>query len=183
MFKRFQDLKPNSEGKISNNQLLEMNEFKFCPFKKFLPNALKLVTEDNYQQMSNKNTFLIGKSNTINGEDEANEINNKLTDLKKLGKNQNSKYINNNYLNKIDRSNTENSKEKLLLIDNNFKTKDSEINYLNKNSNNNLNGDVNVDVNYEPVNEHQYIDFSKFCEIMRVFNDKYPVDLKIICEF
>jgi hypothetical protein len=42
LYKKFLKLEPNPNGLISNTQLMELPEFKYCPFKSHLPRVFKL---------------------------------------------------------------------------------------------------------------------------------------------
>ncbi len=51
LFCKFCKLEPNSEFKISNNQLIELPEFKFCPFKSHLIRVFGLDnSKEDYKQ-------------------------------------------------------------------------------------------------------------------------------------
>ncbi len=63
-----------------------MNEFKFCPFKKFLPNAVKLENDEIAQDKANPIRNLY-KRNTIMVKDDnldEDELDKKLTNFRKL---------------------------------------------------------------------------------------------------
>ena len=136
LYKRFKDLKPNDEYKITNDKLLEMSEFKFCAFKSLLIKAFGL--KENQKTNHRESRRITNFFNPVRNED----INRSL--------------INNNFING-DRNN-------VLLL----------------NENKNLQDDSD-DINDE--RELHYIDFKIFCDIMKLFNIKYPVDLKIRCNY
>jgi hypothetical protein len=145
---------------------MELNEFKFCPFKKFLPAALRL--EEHEQK--NKNKIKSKKKNTIAinenviDEDEEDEVEPNQDEIN------NANNVNNNYLNQQDKEHPEN----LILKENDVNANNKKKKFLEKK--------LSIKKTMQSNNTgFQYIDFSKFCEIMKLFNVKYPVDLKIRC--
>ena len=176
---------------------MELSEFKYCPFKKFLPNALRLESDDKARENFNieRNIF---KRNTVMVKDDnldEDEFDKKLKNFRKLDEVNNEDKldnINDNYVNSIDKrpKTPKNLTDKLLLRENiinsneGYRIKSNTQNELD-NLKNNLNKDANLKVNafnQTATSENYYIDFPKFCEILRIFNEKYPIDLKIRCK-
>jgi hypothetical protein len=148
---------PDTKGFISNRQFLELPEFNFCAFKKFLPRGLKLeeVGEENNKRQSFKRHNTIMHRDDFDGDD-----NNARRNIKRID--------NNNFIKEDDK---QTGFKKLILNENKDKeTMDSP--------------------SKERLNERrmsakstglQYISFQKFCEYLRYFNEKCPVDVKIRC--
>lgn len=54
LYKKFIKLEPNKHGHISNTQLLELPEFKWCPFKKHLIRVFKLTPDKETEKQENE---------------------------------------------------------------------------------------------------------------------------------
>lgn len=85
-------MRPNREGKISNTQLLELDELKYCPFRSCLIRALGL--KEDISLKPNK-THLENKEDTLEKEK-------RLTTFK-----EDKLLLNNNYVTDTDRRKTE----------------------------------------------------------------------------
>jgi len=175
---------------------MELRELKFCPFKKFLPNALRLESDDKARENFNfeRNIF---KRNTVMVKDDnldEDELDRKLKNYRKFDEVKNEDKldnINDNYVNSIDKR-PKTPTDKLLLKENNIINSNEGYKIIKSNTQNeldniknNIDKDANLKVNIfnqTATSENYYIDFPKFCEILRVFNDKYPIDLKIRCK-
>jgi hypothetical protein len=140
--------------------MLEFPNFKYCAFKNLLAKALNIsIKEDNKQeekdnQAESKRTFSMNKTNTIrrNMEVDEDNVNN-----------------HNNYLENQDK---EINPDKLILNDNKPTTQ-REMNELDIN--------IPIPIPKPEVLSKQNISFKVFCDIMKLFNDRFPVDLKINC--
>lgn len=145
-----------------------MSEFKFCSFKRFLPKALRLNIEfedvvkfnekrknsNEYEKISNKakDKYFYDVHGKENNIEEA------VIDIKEP--------ITDKKL--IDEQIIDTNFEKLVLNENK--------NLQDKNSNS-----INYEENSE-IMDAQMIDFPKFCNILKIFNSSFPVDLKIKCK-
>lgn len=183
LYKKFKSLNPNENGYISNGQFLELNEFKYCPFKKLLPKALKIEIKDiDKNQIKNTDNdmkvILINKKSTIaieENEDEDEDEDGHNVGLKE-------KNIDSNVI--VENNRLISHESKSINFGNSIKTdvinRDTKFNklILNENESNGNNDIVPIS-----INEGKYINFSKFCNILRVFNKNFPVDSKIKCNF
>jgi Ca2+-binding EF-hand superfamily protein len=125
---KFLKLEPNNKSLISNTQLLELPEFKYCPFRSHLLRVFKLDNDQGSDtDMFPNNVYAYS-----------------LDPVSKLNQN-------NNFMNSFDKNKS-----------GHHRRRDSYIR-----------GDLMVG--------KQYIDFKKFCEIMKVFNFRTPPEVKIKC--
>ncbi len=167
LYQKFLTLGPNAKGYISKNQLMEISEFKYCAFKKFLPDAFKLSDiynskkRDTNSNINNPNNLkkAYKKKNTIkinafvdSSEDEENE--------KKTSSN---KQVN-NY---IDKNDKDTHFDKLVLNEN---RNSYEFSKRSEDSD-----------DFKKDDYVQYISFKNFVDIMKLFNGRFPVDIKIRC--
>ena len=148
MYHKFLQLFPNEGGFITVNQLLEMREFKFCSFGRFLPRALRLNTARGYGQELKQTVKNIGEEKRIDSVLSINDIDDDGNNKKK-----------------------ETEFKKLILNENNINSAISDEQRV-------LNDKIAEENNINPEDK---IDFTKFCDIMKVFNTNYPVDMKIKC--
>lgn len=144
---------------------MEFPQFKYCAFKKFLPNALHLYPPEEVMEKPKKLTIL------EHSDDEDESITKKPT-LKKIK-------MNNNYLENQDKNDK-------IINDNNQQL----ILQVNKENNNSSDRGLNETVGKGEQSmtilkeeEKPFIDFQKFIDVMSLFNGKYPVDLKIRCNY
>jgi len=203
LYQRFMQLGPDNHGLISNSKLLEMLEFKFCSFRKYLPKALKLmesvknfkpeeiIHSQEINERENETKNLEGE-NFDRNKNEDTYKNNKQNEILKINKNN---LLRNEYesvltINAVENENenlNENSKRE------NF-NKSTKFNKLILNDNRDLDGVNNNNLQENPgrtlgaednsdslLMEVSYIDFARFCNILKVFNPNYPVDMKIKC--
>jgi len=175
LYQKFKGLQPNNDGMINRLQLMELALFKFCPFKNFLPRAFKLNDMENKigTNLMNKNFGRAGGQEAPQGE--------AISDLGEeegRGRNEDNKIGlgNNNYISSEEkRSEDENDTNfaKLTLKDN------KKIKVVNE-ENDEMKGSArNKKSKFTPP---AFIDFKKFCDIMKLFNSKFPVDMKIKCK-
>ena len=184
---------------ISLDQLLNIKEFKFCPYKKFLPYAFDLDEKHDSTNMVNyiaNNCFILllllnyhlfsltillltfKKQQLIeNHEDHNNDI------LLPGGYNQMSNGgVNNN--NGYGQANPFESKRSQAIIN---QGQDIEMNNNNRNKSNlqipGLQSQMGNMVSEASLNQNKFIDFRKFCDIMKYFTPKSPFDCKSECNF
>ena len=124
LYIKFKKLEPNGNWLISNSQLLELPEFRFCPFRGHLIRVFKLEQDFNIGANEDGNNIYLYDD----------PLNNKINK-------------NNNFINSIDRSQRRGS-------------------YVRS----------NISIG------RQYINFKKFCEIMKVFSYRASTELKIKCK-
>jgi hypothetical protein len=149
-----------------------LSEFKFCSFKRFLPKALRLNFDyDNILKLnnehlkkSNKNELLYNHPNDKKFVDsikmERNNSDNLVVGLD-IHEPLTEKKLN-------DEQNFDTNFDKLVLIENK-NVLDIENNLMKENV-------------HDQNNDSHMIDFSKFCNILKIFNSSFPVDLKIKCK-
>lgn len=165
-------MQPDANKIITNEKLLEMPEFKYCGFNKFLLRAWKL--DDKGRRRGGRVNTINAKKTLINddgdeeidNEEDENVINNNKVQIGKRGSR---RIDNNNYLNEDKKTNF----NKLILGEN-----------IPRNDNPNLHNGNNRserDIFNRKEEGIAHIDFKKFCDIMKLFNWNYPVDLKIRC--
>lgn len=177
LYGKFKKLEPNAEGFISNSQLLELPEFKYCPFRKHLTRVFKLepdpqdVTEEEREESEEE-------------EDEQKKEMEEDSDFSKEEENKVQPQVN------IDLKKT-----KKVFWDKNRYNYDNiphnknAININNDPKNNNYINQRGIEIvrpnTYiqTPIKiGRQYINFKKFCEVMKPFNSKSEVDIKIKCK-
>lgn len=161
---------------ISNSQLLEMREFKYCPFKKFLPKALKLQ----YMREEDTRKRKLKYKNTIKEDDDDEE---NLEERPKSG--EVDAVVSMEDDNKLAGLQKEGGNGKLLLNENKAQEEKNLQNNLTT-LNNPIKPDSHTNRDNETDNmfllDRPYITFTKFCNILKVFNPNYPVDAKIRCK-
>lgn len=149
LYEKFQKLEPNHDSKISNSQLLELPEFKYCPFKSSMIRVFKLEDGNDSSSVSASDS-----SSARSIKEEIKETERQVTTQRgqiKINNDKNYDLLikNNNFIRSMDKNQPNASKRKFSYIQ----------------------GPIIVG--------KQYIDFTKFCEIMKVFNYRCPVEEKI----
>jgi Ca2+-binding EF-hand superfamily protein len=170
LYKKFIKLEPNEQGCISNNQLLELPEFKYCPFRTHLIRVFQLDKETSNEI----------KEETKFDHDEMDEANNINPDRGFDSPNSPRKKLNKE--NKFEMSGNDNKDNSMVKV----RTKNQNNNYLNSMDKNNGKRQGKRRQSYikNPiVVGKQYIEFKKFCEIMKVFNYRCQIEEKIKCIF
>lgn len=94
LYIKFQKLEPNEEGLISNTQLLELPEFKYCPFRNHLLRVFKLISTEPNEEGEKDEDELQSDDDKVNSS--------KRNSIKVYVKN---KQKNNNFIGSIDKSN------------------------------------------------------------------------------
>jgi hypothetical protein len=154
--------------KISNNKLLEMNEFKYCAFKELLLKALGL-SNMNKVMLENKRAeeaelmedLEDNEEDFYDEEKKKEEILRRIEDEKKKAELEKS-MINNNYMD------SDRNKNDILILNENKVDEENEV------------GEKPLHL---AISDNiDYIDFKMFCNIMKLFNAKFPVDMKIKCK-
>lgn len=165
--KKFYKLRPGGNLKISNSQILELAEFKYCPFKANLIKALGLNNDRALEKIENA----LDSRRIIYNRDENYEMNLDPNAYKEK------KILNNvEAMQETDRRNKE---QKLTLINNNFiKSEDRERKQQTIGKAKLIN-DTEKDSDYIGS---QNISFLQFCKIMMVFSKKARVEVKIKCK-
>ena len=172
LFERFLKLNPNESNCIANNQLLCMPEFKYCALKKQLSRALLLeldaentikevILEEN-DEKKEEDAILNVKEN----EDEINKTE-KLT----LKENEVKEEL------KLDK----NEKQEMSGTKDNLKGKEEKIKDEKPQELKIVTGEEKSDEEIITPIGKQYIDFRKFCDIMKIFNPRTPIDSKVNC--
>jgi hypothetical protein len=171
---------------ISNNKLLETPEFKYCAFKDLLLKAFNLSDVNNIM-LENMKLKKLEELGSLAIEEEVSELFNdelrKERDDELLDSQQ--QYVQMKLFEKENKMNNyldiaETGEHVLILKDN----QNMEINKAEKEEN------IKVEVNRRPRsqakeydNNIHHIDFNAYCNIMKLFNVKYPVDCKISCNY
>ncbi len=153
LFIKFCKLEPNSLFKISTTQLMELPEFKYCPFKNHLLRVFKL--EDD-------------RSRAPNLDDKSNEES-QLKDAKDI-ESDNDSSVNSTPEQHSDYPPSSDETKRKSLNFNNFISQSDKARKKSY-------------IIMPIVVGKQTIDFIKFCDVMKVFNSKCEVDVKIKCKF
>lgn len=160
LLKLFKELNPDNEYKISNNQLLQTNFLKHCPFRKNLIYAFGLKQEDfldnNENHLSsNKKKINIGNLYDDNVMKEKFNVNSIINEVK-------SKHIaetaHNNYIYQDDKD--------VVNIFHDVNTQEI----------------TDLPTRTDFIIGKRTITFPKYCDVMKVFNWKASIDDKIKCK-
>jgi hypothetical protein len=192
-------LNPDKNGKLTIEQIMELPEFKFCAFKSFLPQVLKLTLPINLQEQgnNNNNNALISQGTIVkrvNGtiidddDDESNiEVyNNKENNMKKIRiNNQFTKNYKNSEKNITDNPEENTNFNKLLILEENKMNGEGEEadpkKYERLDPDRGKKDEATPTPTPTPSPSLPFIDFLKFCDTLKYFNPKFPVDFKIKC--
>lgn len=190
LYKKFLELKPNKDMQIESTAFMELPNIKYCAFKKFLVKAFNL---EGTEEVSDQNVDF-SKLNLLEQENvrksRKSKINQQVLDFDLPEDQQTNK-----------RSDGDNDNRLLI---NNFMNRDTDqlikinnqTDSLSNDRTNNLKDRKRSTTNIKrrtrkltkPLYNHEgikfeigdhLIDFRKFCDFMKIFNIRYPVDLKI----
>lgn len=174
LYERFLNLNPSESGCIANNQLLSMPEFKYCALKKQLPRALQLEFDsesNNIVEVPEEKEEKKEEDAVLNVNDNEEEINK--TEKLALKDNDAKEEV------KIEKNEKQTDEKKIIKETPRVKEeKNKEEKAI----------DVKMVTNEGKADEEvitpsgkQYIDFRKFCEILKIFNPRTPIDSKVNC--
>lgn len=177
LYKMFRDLNPNSKQQIKFESFYELPFIKQCAFKAFLPKIFNIQFDEKQPTALIENNP--NENNNNNNKNKNNEMNfdkfDKLNKDEMNGKRLQKGFTSNLLLkdNIVDKDKFQSNDDSYKIGSNNF------INEMDKefDSEKRLDVKTSVDLNQEPDVGH--MNFKMFCNYLKVFNVKFPVDFKI----
>lgn len=156
LYKKFQDLDDDSTGSLTNRQLLNLDEFKYNPFRTRLIYALQLKTDQQVQEIKDM------KNQDV-----------KLEDLGKILKNEEEP--------KKGTNETEESDDKEGSTEGEKPKKEKQAEEADDDAELEMNEDTPDFI--ESMGTTSYITFDEFAKIMSLFNPRTGIEEKIQCKF